>query len=102
MGWDLSDHQPDVAPKLGALDPVFRIPSRHPESDLYHQRGGVVEYELAESDQDAGIVSQSGSRLQAALPSLGTHREKVDHAGGQLEKRLATFRNSARRSRSES
>jgi hypothetical protein len=34
------------------------------------------------------------SRPQAAAPSLGPHREKVDHTGAELEGRLATLRNS--------
>ena len=59
MGRDVSDDQPDVAPELGSLNAVFRLPGRHSQGDLYHQRGGVAEHVAAESDQDPGIVSQS-------------------------------------------
>ena len=99
MGWSVSDDQPDVAPELGAPDPVLRLPGRHPQGDLHHQRGGVAEHVAAESDQDARLVSQSGRRDETAVPGLGTHRQKVDHAGAELESRLAALRDSARRPR---
>src|ERR1700719_2764547 len=102
MGWGVSHDQPDVAPELGAPDPVFRLPGRHSQSDLHHQRGRVAEYVAAQSDQDPGLVSQPGSCDETAVPGSGAHRQEVDHAGAQLEGRLAALRNSARRPRSES
>src|SRR5579872_7434086 len=71
------------ASELGILDAVLRLSGGHKEGDLYHQRNRVVEHVAAKSDQDSGIVSQSGGRPQAAVPSLGAHREKVDHAGAK-------------------
>ena len=62
MGRSVSDHQPDVAPELGAPDPVFRLPGGHPQGDLHHQRGGVAEHVAAQGDQDAGLVSQPRRR----------------------------------------
>src|SRR5580765_4692513 len=102
MGWNVPHHQPDVAPELGALDPVFRLPGRHSQGDLHHQRGGVAEYVAAQGDQDPGLVSQSGSRYETAVPGSGAHRQEVDHAGAELEGRLAALRDSARRPRSKS
>src|SRR3984893_536155 len=102
MGWGVSHDQPDVAPELGALDPVFRLPGRHSQSDLHHQRGRVAEYVAAQSDQDPGLVSQPGSCDETAVPGSGAHRQEVDHAGAELEGRLAALRDSARRPRSES
>src|SRR6266853_4405607 len=102
MGWSVPHHQPDVAPELGALDTVFRQPGRHSQGDLHHQRGGIAEYVAAENNQDPGLVSQSGSRYETAVPGPGAHRPEVDHAGAELEGRLAAFRDSARRPRSES
>ena len=58
MGRDVSHDQPDVAPELGAPDAVFRLPGRHSQGDLYHQRGGVAEHVAAQGDQDAGLVSE--------------------------------------------
>src|ERR1700719_3476315 len=102
MGWGVSHDQPDVAPELGAPDPVFRLPGRHSQSDLHHQRGRVAEYVAAQSDQDPGLVSQPGSCDETAVPGSGAHRQEVDHAGAELEGRLAALRDSARRPRSES
>src|SRR5579863_9615515 len=102
MGWGVSHHQPDVAPELGALDPVFRLPSRHSQGDLYYQRGRVVEYELAQGDQNQGIVPQPGSRYETAVSGSGAHRQEVDYAGAELEGRLAALLDSARRPRTES
>src|SRR6266852_6145136 len=70
MGWSVSNDQPDVAPELGTLDPVFRLSGRHSQSDLHHQRGGVAEYVATQGDQDPGIVSQFGSRYETAVPGL--------------------------------
>src|SRR6266496_3857388 len=102
MGWGLPHDQSDVAAELGALDPIFRLSGRHSQGDLYHQRRGVAEHVFAESDQDARLVSQPGSRYETAVPGPGTHREKVDHAGAELEGRLTACRDSARRPRSHS
>src|SRR5579863_1198304 len=96
MGWGVSHHQPDVAPELGALDPVFRLPSRHSQGDLYYQRGRVVEYELAQGDQNQGIVPQPGSRYETAVSGSEAHRQEVDYAGAELEGRLAALLDSAR------
>src|SRR5712691_1474866 len=101
VGRDVSDHQPDVAPELGVLDAVLRLSGGHSEGDLHHQRNRVAEYVAAKSDQDSRIVSQSGGRPQAAVPSPGTHRQEVDDAGAELEGRLATLRDSAGRSGSQ-
>src|SRR5664279_4218213 len=102
MGWNVSHDQPDVAPKLGASHAVLRLSGRHSQGDLYHQRCGVSEHVVAESDQDARLVSQPGSRYETAVPGLGAHREKVDQAGAGLESRFAALRDSARRPRSHS
>ena len=102
MGCNVSHDQPDVAPQLGTLDPVFRLPGRHSQGDLHHQCGGVAEHVIAESDQDPWFVSQPGSRDETAVPGSGTHRQEVDHAGAELEGRLAALRDAARRARSES
>src|SRR6266852_5392428 len=102
MGWSVPHHQPDVAPELGAPDSVFRLPGRHSQGDLHHQRGGIAEYVAAENNQDPGLVSQSGSRYETAVPGSGAHRQEVDHAGAELENRLAALRDSAKRPRSES
>src|SRR5205823_5470632 len=102
MGWSLSNDQPDVAPELGASHAVLRLSGRHSQGDLYHQRGRVVEYELAQGDQNQGIVPQPGSRYETAVSGPGAHRQEVDHAGAELEGRLAALRDSARRPRSES
>src|SRR5207248_4445358 len=67
MGWSLSNDQPDVAPELGASHAVLRLSGRHSQGDLYHQRGRVVEYELAQGDQNQGIVPQPGSRYETAV-----------------------------------
>src|SRR5712671_317938 len=56
MGWSVSHHQPDVAPELGASNAVLRLSGRHSQGDLYHQRGRVAEYELAQGDQNPGLV----------------------------------------------
>src|SRR6266478_8175486 len=102
MGWSVPHHQPDVASELRALDPVFRLPGRHSQGDLHHQRGGVAEYGATQGDQDPRLVSQSGSRHETAVPGSGAHRQEVDHAGAELEGRLAALRDSARRPRPES
>src|SRR5579863_6436129 len=97
MGRGVSHHQPDVAPELGTPDPVLRLSGGHPQGDLHHQRSGVVEYELAKSDQDARLVSYPGSCYEAAVPGAGTYRQEVDHAGAGLESSLAAFRDFAGR-----
>src|SRR6266705_4048815 len=102
MGSGVSDDQPDVAPELGTPDRIFRLSGGHSQGDLHDQRRRIAEHVAAESDQDARLVSQSGSRYETAVPGLGTHREKVDHAGAELEGRLAALLDSARRPRSES
>src|SRR5260370_7066015 len=102
MGWSVSHHQPDVAPELGASNAVLRLAGRQSQGDLYHQRGRVAEYELAQGDQNQGLVPQPGGRYETAVPGPGAHRPEVDHAGAELERRLAAFRDSARRPRSES
>src|SRR5882762_11195961 len=102
MGWSVFNDQPDVAPELGASNAVLRLSGRHSQGDLYHQRGRVAEYELAQGDQNQGIVPQPGSRYETAVPGPGAHRQEVDHAGAELEGRLAALRDSARRPRSES
>src|ERR1700682_5821576 len=102
MGWSVSHHQPDVAPELGASNAVLRLSGRHSQSDLYHQRGRVAEYEPTQGDQNQGIVPQPGGRYETAVPGPGAHRPEVDHAGAELEGRLAALRDSARRPRSES
>src|SRR6267143_4614006 len=102
MGWNVSHDQPDVAPELGALDPVFRLPGRHSQGDLHYQRGGVAEYVVTQGDQNPGLVPQSGSRDEAAVPGSGAYRQEVDHARAELEGGLAALRDSARRPRSES
>src|ERR1700733_1390820 len=101
MGWNVSHDQPDVAPELGALDPFFCLSGRHSQGDLHHQRSGIAEHVVAESDQDTRLVSQPGSRYETAVPGAGAHRQEVDHAGTELEGRLAAFRNSAWRPRFE-
>ena len=47
--WDgaYPTRQPDVAPELGSLDAVFRLPGRHSQGDLYDQRRGVAEHVAA-------------------------------------------------------
>src|SRR6266446_8013116 len=102
MGWHVSHDQPDVAPELGASHAVLRLSGRHSQGDLYHQRGRVAEYEFAQGDQNQGIVPQPGSRYETAVPGPGAHRQEVDHAGAELEGRLAALRDFARRPRSES
>lgn len=101
MGRIVSDHPPDVAPELGTLDAVFRLSGGHSQGDLYDQRGGKPEHELAESDQNQGLVSEPGGGFQAAVSGLGTHRQKVDHADPQLEGGAAALRDPARGPRPE-
>src|SRR5438874_7141140 len=84
------------------LTPFFALSGRHSQGDLYHQRGRVVEYELAQGDQNQGIVPQPGSRYETAVSGPGAHRQEVDYAGAELEGRLAALLDSARRPRSES
>src|ERR1035437_7146017 len=100
MGWRLSHHQPDVAPELGAPDTVFCLPGRHSQGDLHDQRHRVSEHVAAQSDQDQGIVPQSGSGAEVTLSGTGARCYEVDHAGAELESRLAAFRHSAGRPRS--
>src|SRR5260370_38273000 len=102
MGRSISPHPPAVAPELGAYNAVLRLAGRQSQGDLYHQRGRVAEYELAQGDQNQGLVPQPGGRYETAVPGPGPHRPEVDHAGAELEGRLAAFRDSARRPRSES
>ncbi len=70
---------------------VFRLPGRHSQGDLYDQRGGVAEHVAAEGDQDPRLVSQPGSRDEAAVSGLGAHREEVDHAGENWKAALQRF-----------
>src|SRR6202051_602740 len=102
MGPSVSKDQPDVAAEMGASNAVLRLSGRHSQGDLYHQRGGIAEYVAPQSDQDSGLVSQPGSRHETAVPGPGAHRQKVDHAGTELEGCLAALRDSARRPRTES
>src|SRR5689334_8526605 len=99
MGRDVSNHQPDVAPELGALDAVFRLPGRDSEGDLYYQRHRVAEHVAAQGDQNAGLVSQRGCGDETAVPGIGAYCQEVDDAGTELESGLAALRNSAGRPR---
>src|SRR5665213_257575 len=102
MGRDVSDDQPDVAPELGTLNALFRVPGRYPQGDLHDQRRRIAEHVIAEGDQNQGLVPKSGGCSQAAVPRLGTYREEVDDAGSELESCLTALRDSARRPRSAS
>src|SRR6478609_3684021 len=97
MGRDLSYHQPDVAPELGAPDTVFCIPGRHSQGDIHDQRDRVTEHVAAQSNQDTGIVSDRGCGAEVAVPGAGTYCQEVDHAGAELEGSLAAFCDSAGR-----
>src|SRR3954462_14628295 len=99
MGRDVSNHQPDVAPKLGALDAVFRLPGGHSEGDLYDQCHRVAEHVAAQGDQNAGLISQRGCGDETAVPGVGAYCEEVDDAGAELESGLAALCDSARRPR---
>src|SRR5258706_14097716 len=100
MGSGVSDDQPDAAPELGTPDAIFRLSGGHPQGDLYDQRGRIAEHVAAEGDQNQRLVPEPGSRVQAAVSGLGTHSQKVDNAGTELESCLAAFFDSARRPRS--
>src|SRR3954470_25076371 len=99
MGRDVSNHQPDVAPKLGALDAVFRLPGGHSEGDLYDQCHRVAEHVAAQGDQNAGLVSQRRCGDETAVPGVGAYCQEVDVAGAELETGLAALCDSARRPR---
>src|SRR5689334_3292160 len=99
MGRDVSNHQPDVAPELGALDAVFRLPGGHSEGDLYDQCDRVAEHVIAEGDQNAWLVSQRGCGDETAVPGVGAYCQEVDDAGAELESGLAALCDSARRPR---
>ncbi len=53
MGWGVSNHQPKLAPQLGAHHAVLRLSAGDPKSDL-HQRHRVGEYELAKITKNRG------------------------------------------------
>src|SRR3954453_5552724 len=99
MGRDVSNHQPDVAPELGALDAVFRLPGGHSEGDLYNECDRVAEHVIAEGDQNAGLVSQRRCGDETAVPGVGAYCQEVDDAGAELESGLAALCDSARRPR---
>src|ERR1043166_1002663 len=99
MGRDISNYQPDVAPKLGAFDAVFRLPGGHSESDLYDQCDRVAEHVAAQGDQDARIVSQCGCGDETPVPGAGTYCQEVDDAGAELESGLTALCDSAGRPR---
>lgn len=40
LGRSLSGDRRQLATGLGACDPAVRVPARHPQDDLHHQRGG--------------------------------------------------------------
>ena len=44
-----------------------------------------------------GSFPNPDAALKLLYPGAGAHREEVDHAGAELESRLAAFRDSARR-----
>src|SRR5579883_1130784 len=85
LGWSVSEHQPDLAPELGAGDTIFRLPGGDPEGHLHYQRSGVSEHEPAQGDQNAGLVSERRSSLEAAVPGPGSSGEEMDAAGTGLE-----------------
>src|SRR3954451_6048723 len=99
MGRDVSNHQPDVAPELGALDAFLRLPGGHSEGDLYDECDRVAEHVIAEGDQNAGLVSQRRCGDETAVPGVGAYCQEVDDAGAELESGLAALCDSARRPR---
>src|SRR5215469_16432732 len=75
---DPSGDGPDLAAKLGADHPVFPVPGGDPEGDLYDERGGVAEHDAAQSDQDAGIVSQHGSSHETVVPGPAERVQEME------------------------
>src|SRR6185436_14863190 len=99
MGRDVSNYQPDVAPELGALDAVLRLPGRYSEGDLYDECHRVAKHVVAQGDQNTGLVSERGCGDETAVPGVGTYCQEVDDAGTELESGLAALCNSAGRPR---
>ena len=78
VGSEPSDDQSGVAAELGADHAVLRLPCRDPQGDLHDQRGRVAEHESAQDHQDAGLVSERGSRVAAALAGVAQSFEEVE------------------------
>jgi mutator family transposase len=95
MGRCVSHDQSDVAPELGAADTILCLPGRHSESDLHDQCDRVTEHVAAQSDQDPGIIPQSGGGAEVTV-GAGAHCQEVDDARAGLESGLAAVCDSAR------
>ncbi len=73
MGGQVSDDCGVVAPPLGTRDSVLRLSCRDSPGHLYDERHRVVAHDLAQSDQDARLISQRRGGAQAALPGAAQH-----------------------------
>ena len=80
------DH-PGLAERVGARDPVPRVPRRGPPRHLHHKCHRSPESPATQGDQDEGQLPQRGRRPQARLPraaerdaSMDTNEELDDRA----------------------
>ena len=64
----------DVAAQLGGNRALLCLPSGDPESSLHDEYRGVAEYEPAEGNQNAGLLSGGRSGAEAAVPGSKKRR----------------------------
>ena len=95
VGRPVPGHHPGVAERLGARDPVPRVPRRGPPRDLHHERHRSLESPAAQGDQDQGQLPERGRRPQARLPRAAERRPAVDDEPGTGRSRCSRSRSTS-------
>ena len=66
----VSDDQPDVAPELGTHHAVLRLPGRHSQGDLHHQRVESLNMSLRKVIKTRGSFPNEGAALKLLYLAL--------------------------------
>jgi hypothetical protein len=101
MGRNVPNNQPDVAPNWEHLTPFFAYPADIRKVIYTTNAVESLNMSLRKVIKTRGVFPEPGSSAQTAVSGSGAHCQKVDHAGAELEGRLAALRDSAGRSRSK-
>src|SRR2546430_2439714 len=78
MGRNASDDQPGMEMELGADYAFLWVSGGDPEGDLYDERGGFVEHELAQDHQDTRLISERRSGCETAVSGIAESFQEMD------------------------
>ena len=86
-----------LAARLGARDPVLRVPAGSAPGDLHHQRDREPAHAAAQDHQDPRPLPERRGRHQAALAGPAQHPRRQGAIGLGLEDRHEPIRHPLRR-----